>query len=136
MLRTFLALCASIFLVANLPAQEDAVKKEKAKLVGVWVVESVEFMGKKAQSSKGDQFTFTAEKLTITNQVKEDVQSYDLNPSKKPKEIDFKSGNMVFPGIYEMEGDRLRMCISTNGNRPTAFDSKQGLLSHLIRSKN
>jgi uncharacterized protein (TIGR03067 family) len=135
MLRSWLVLCTLILPVAALPAQEDAVKKEKAKLAGVWIVESVEFLGKQADSLKGDRFIFTAEKLTITSKAKDDMQSYQIDPTKKPKEVDFKCEDMAFLGIYELNGDTLRLCLSTNGARPTAFDSKQGLLSLLKRSK-
>lgn len=135
MLRSCLVLCVLVLPAAILSAQEDAVKKEKAKLAGVWVVESMEMNGKQAESSKGDLFTFTADKLTIKTKVKEGgAESYLIVPTKKPKEIDFK-GKAPGLGIYELDGDTLKLCLSTNGKRPTALDSNQGLLGVLKSAK-
>ncbi len=135
MLRSSLVLCTLLLPAAVLCGQEDANKKEKTKLAGTWVVESMEMMGKKVESTKGDLFTFTAKTLTIKNKVKEgDAEVYQLDPNKKPKEIDIK-GKSPAQGIYELDGDTLKLCLSSSGTRPMAFDSNQGILGILKRVK-
>jgi uncharacterized protein (TIGR03067 family) len=134
MLRSTLVLCTLLLPAAVLCGQEEAIKKEKAKLAGAWVVESMEMMGKKVESSVGDTFTFASDKVTLKTKVKEELETYKLDPSKKPREIDFKSKETIL-GIYELDGDTLKLCVSTSGKRPTAFDSNQGILGILKRAK-
>src|SRR2546421_313304 len=122
MLRACLVLCTLVLAVATLSGQQDVVKKEKAKLAGAWVVESMEMMGKKVESSVGDTFTFAGDKVTFKTKLKEEPETYKLDPGKKPREIDFKSKETIL-GIYELDGDTLKLCVSTSGKRPTAFDS-------------
>jgi uncharacterized protein (TIGR03067 family) len=59
--------------------------------------------------------------------------SFKLDPSKNPKAIDFivldgdKKGEKG-PGIYDLDGDRLRMCLPNAEitERPTEFAAPQG----------
>jgi uncharacterized protein (TIGR03067 family) len=70
---------------------------------------------------------------------------YWLDDTKTPKEISLaftKSDGrrLIIPGIYELNGERLRLCLGgpqlednlkrsvVEEQRPTAFDARQGLL--------
>lgn len=112
----------------------DAIKKDRAALQGTWkVVESVS-KGEKVPADdlkdlflifKGDAILIreggkTAENFTFT-----------LDPTKKTKEIDLtlKVGpqkGRVDRGIYEIDGERLRICIQANKDaaRPREFVSR------------
>jgi uncharacterized protein (TIGR03067 family) len=61
--------------------------------------------------------------------------TYRVNTGRDPKAIDFvlkvpepQSKEIVYRGVYELEGDTLRICYSLdlNGPRPTEFSAPQG----------
>jgi uncharacterized protein (TIGR03067 family) len=121
-------------------ADDDAAKKELAKLEGGWQVVSGEEDGKPAGDYvvehlkwefKGDRLTFKgieplteiASKLTVK-----------IDPSTNPKCIDFKvdvgsEKGHTLEGIYEWKGDELKVCLFvsfTERNRPLEFETKEG----------
>src|SRR6266849_7527981 len=50
--------------------------------------------------------------------------TFELEPAKKPREIDLISGTNVAKGIYGWEDEHLKLCISpVNKARPTEFVS-------------
>jgi uncharacterized protein (TIGR03067 family) len=53
--------------------------------------------------------------------------SFELRPTGKPSEIDmqFVEG-AVTRGIYELEGDHLKLRWTKLGDRPTGFDTTDG----------
>jgi uncharacterized protein (TIGR03067 family) len=106
-------------------------------LVGTWAVVAVEKDGKempaeqlkglvvrfdssgKASGHKGDKVIFEA--------------TFKVDATKQPKTIDAtqtsdgKDKGKVTLGIYEINGDTLRTCISETGkDRPTDFSAKAG----------
>src|SRR5262245_38149427 len=52
---------------------------------------------------------------------------YKLDDSKKPKTIDVSTpdGKQI-KGIYEIDGDSLKLCFVEEGDRPTKFESTEG----------
>jgi uncharacterized protein (TIGR03067 family) len=81
-----------------------------------------------------EQWVFTADKITVQKFGEtEGTDSYRLHPSKKPKEIDRRSGRSdVVPGVYSLEGDVLKLCApmtskdGTRGPRPTEVAVGEG----------
>ncbi len=55
---------------------------------------------------------------------KEKLAQYKLDPTASPKTIDIIKKDMVELGIYELEGDTLRICLAKDLRRPTKFESK------------
>jgi uncharacterized protein (TIGR03067 family) len=53
---------------------------------------------------------------------------FTLNASKKPSAIDFKGpSGKTEPGIYDLDGDTLRICMAEAGReRPAKFESPVG----------
>ncbi|MBP3956208.1 hypothetical protein J8F10_13035 [Gemmata sp. G18] len=51
-----------------------------------------------------------------------------LDPDKCPKEFKLSG----FNGIYEIDGDRIRVA-SSSGDRPTNFESKDGVTVYVLR---
>lgn len=110
-------------------------EKEFKKFDGVWTFESVEAGGKKAPADqlKGVTITFAGEKYTVKrgDEVIQ-VGTQKLDPSKSPKTIDVKiieglNKGAGMPGIYEIDGDTLRVCFDEAGKqRPTEFKSAAG----------
>lgn len=53
--------------------------------------------------------------------------AFQLDSSKQPKTIDISMGRQTMLGIYEMDGDTLKVCYGRNGvERPTEFKAAAG----------
>jgi uncharacterized protein (TIGR03067 family) len=114
----------------------NAIKKDKAALQGVWRVTASVSKGDKvpAEDIKDLFLIFRGDAILIREGGKASENfTYSLDPLKKTKEIDLtlKIGpqkGRVDPGIYEIDGDTLRICIQSNkdARRPREFRSPTG----------
>src|SRR5262245_72416 len=120
-------------------AKED-LKKEKDKIKGTWSFVSIEVpkgeKGPPDEALKEMKMVFGEDKVTIKFGKDEDKPAaYQLDPSKKPKEIDImpEGKDKTLKGIYTLEGDTLKMCVSEKGVRPKEFkpdaESKTGVMT-------
>jgi len=126
-----------------LPAQirqdaDPAVKRAISKLQGSWQVESQEENGKKlgADELKRRTICFGQNLFLIRDNAKMvQLGKLKIDPSKSPKTINtivekgVHEGD-ILPGIYELEGDTLKICLNSEGDtRPKEFKSepKSGL---------
>jgi uncharacterized protein (TIGR03067 family) len=131
MVRTLLAGALVVVCAAALAAADDA-KGDLDKMQGEWqMVSSVqngkevppEVAEKIVRTIKGDKYTLTADGKEIAK------GTFKIDPSKKPKTIDAKreGSDDAAPGIYELEGDTQKVCLSAPGkDRPSEFSSKEG----------
>ncbi len=111
------------------------VEKETKKFQGTWMFESSEAGGQKlsADDLKGLILTFEGDKHTVKkgDEVIQ-VGTQKIDPSKSPKTIDVTmtegpSKGKVMLGIYEFDGDTLKVCFDAEGKkRPTEFKSAAG----------
>ena len=122
----------------------DADKKsDKEKLQGSWVPVAAVTGGieRSEQEIKDKNFVmvFTGDKVTIpAKDVTKQEVTYKLDPSQKPKHIDFlMPEDKLAKGIYLLEGDTLTVCVSEkeNDERPKEFESKQGSNVVLMKLK-
>lgn len=118
---------------ADVPAT-DANAKDLAKMQGDWMVVSITSDGRKLsddeaqtlfRSAKGNQCTIYNFNRPISK------VTFKIDATKTPKTIDSTpNGPAKSPpvlGIYEFEGDKLKVCNSRPGMpRPTSFDAKEG----------
>lgn len=112
----------------------EAIKKDKAALQGVWKVTASESKGEKvpAEDIKDLYLIFRGDTIHIREGGKtEERFSFLLSPLKKVKEIDLslKVGpqkGRADRAIYEIDGDKLRICIQTNKDaaRPSEFATR------------
>jgi uncharacterized protein (TIGR03067 family) len=119
----------------TLAGDKAALEKEVRKFQGTWTFESSETGGKQlpAGELKGFILTFEGEKHTVKkgDEVIQ-VGTQKLDPSKSPKTIDVTmtegpSKGTVMLGIYEIDGDTLKVCFDPQGKkRPTEFKSAPG----------
>jgi uncharacterized protein (TIGR03067 family) len=89
--------------------------------------------------AKGTKLVISGKKMTQTGKDGTKKATFRLHPTTSPKGIDMRQlpeeGRPEAKGIYQLEGDRLKLCVARvprgsdpGAKRPTAFDSKQGLL--------
>jgi RNA polymerase sigma factor (sigma-70 family) len=120
---------------------------EIEKLRGVWKAERLQEWGDRRGGLARqvyDMWRFTDDHVTfVVNDGKAPTTSiYTLAPDREPKAIDLKAlGTIQMCGIYEINGDRLRVCVVEKGrdadgrlpDRPRDFDSHDGnLLGHFM----
>ncbi len=116
-------------------ADNEAIKKDQAQLQGEWtmVLGSADgyampdtMLANFKRVCKGDETTVTSAGQLFLK------AKFTLDPSKKPKTIDyemtegFTKGKKQF-GIYELDGDKVKFCFGSPGaDRPADFTSKPG----------
>ncbi len=132
------SLVIGLAVAAFIPAwadEADPVKKDMAGLQGEWSMVSGSADGQPMPDEMLKQMkrVCVGDEATITMGGQVFIKAkITINPSKKPKTIDyqmtggFTSGKKQL-GIYELDGDMFRSCFSApGGERPTDFTSKPG----------
>jgi uncharacterized protein (TIGR03067 family) len=119
-----LAGCALVFInvVSTLAADAD-----QQKLQGKWAVESFDYNGMPVEVMKAAVREFKDDTYTITPKSGDAINGVVkmLDSTKKPKTIDLEVNGRTLKGIYEIEGDTLKLCYNlTNPERPTELASK------------
>ncbi len=115
--------------------ETEAAKKDLAQLQGEWAMTTGvrdgqslpdEMLKNSKRSCKADETT-----VVVGGQLLMKTK-FTLDPSKKPKSIDYQitgGGNAgkTQLGIYELDGATVKFCFSTPGkDRPTDFTTKVG----------
>jgi uncharacterized protein (TIGR03067 family) len=126
-------------LVAGASALGQEPQAEKGKIQGTWKLVSFEAAGANEllppDALKKARVLITADKLTfdLMGGGKPLEAHYTLDPSNKPKAIDLvdleSKERKPLPGIYQVDGDDLKLCWDANGqSRPSEFTkvSKRG----------
>ncbi len=111
------------------------VEKELRRFQGTWTFESSEAGGQQlpAGGLKELVLTFEGNKHTVRkgDEVVQ-VGTQEIDPSKSPKAIDVTltegpNKGAVMLGIYEIDGDTLKVCFDPRGKkRPAEFKSAPG----------
>lgn len=105
-------------------AKSDGVKdptaQERAKLVGTWTATDGEFQGNRTAALKDMKWTFTNDKVSFSMLGKAMEATYTLQPTSTPKSFDFKGAETSIQGIYELNGDTLKVCCAAT-ERPKSF---------------
>jgi uncharacterized protein (TIGR03067 family) len=119
--------------VAAAGAPDEVVKKEREKLQGVWVAESVEVKGEAKEKLKGAKFDFSGDKVTMDFDGKKQEGTYTIVPTKNPKHIDLtfvREGRKDLDrGIYEIDGNTMKLCLR-GGRR--SFDKHGKLIEEKL----
>jgi uncharacterized protein (TIGR03067 family) len=129
MTKLITASLALLLLLKFTSAQEtpdEVLAKAKAALKGTWQVTSAEEGGDPLPAGIISQLKhiFHDESIVMVVGEKEKLAQYKIDPTASPKTIDIIKKDEVTLGIYEIEGDKLRICMSKDLRRPTKFESK------------
>jgi uncharacterized protein (TIGR03067 family) len=131
--RQLVALIVVLGLPLALRSAEDA-GKELDHLQGSWSLVAAEEAGKNQTELKGRNFSVVVKgdvwSIKYEGQSKSLDMKLELDPSSKPKAVNFIStlrDNVRAHGIYELEGDTLKVCWAKAGHtRPSEFKTCAG----------
>jgi uncharacterized protein (TIGR03067 family) len=125
-----------VMLVFLLSAPDEAARKELKKLEGNWEVVSAEIQGKKPKLEEfgiqsivfGDATVKQKEqaKGSLTLKAKLDLSR---SPKKIEGTIEGEKGGDKIAGVYELDGDKLRICLGPAEHAPT--EVKTTKVSHV-----
>ena len=131
-----LPLAVLVILIGGGSAQEKKEADDNAKKIqGTWSVISIEPIDRKIVTDDDiKNFKIVIEGSKLTADFENGTITFKLDPSKKPKQIDLKrAGRDVVLGIYELDGDNLKLCTATSkGDRPTTFATDPDLTRKLL----
>jgi uncharacterized protein (TIGR03067 family) len=137
---TALAIVALALAVPSVSASDkassrDAARKDLAALQGTWNLIAMETEGDMVppEQFKGWHAVYEGDALTLWSESEARRHGITtLDPSRSPKAIntwdqDGPYDDRTVPGIYELNGDSLRLCFARPGDqRPTEFTTKRG----------
>jgi uncharacterized protein (TIGR03067 family) len=110
----------------------DKPETDREKIQGVWLVESLQEDGKAAPDEKAITEVVIKDDKIILKYAKlrhEAINTFQLDGSTKLKSLDITAPGLKgsLPGVYQLEGDNLKLCWSTNprGMRPEEFVTKE-----------
>lgn len=117
-------------------AKDEAIKKDRNRIVGTWRVVALEVDGYKAKEADAKKFTVVNAAdgtWSLHSEGKEISKGTStIDPTKKFKTLDFTptegegKGNQYL-GIYELSDKTRRMCFAPPGKvRPAEFTSTPG----------
>ena len=127
-MRLSAILCGLLVSVPGGGRADDA-DKDADRLQCTWVVVTNESEGGKADEEynrrDGYRLVVAGRRLTWKSKSVGDTEvAFRLDPTKAPKalDLDVRDGRVGNECIYELDGDRLRICIAHFGQpRPTEF---------------
>jgi uncharacterized protein (TIGR03067 family) len=113
---------------------KDETAEDAAALKGRWEVVSSEFEGKPATAAyrPGTVIVVEGDKLYFTDGFAESQPTtFKLDAKAKPRAIDVGEGKAA-KGIYELDGDSLKLCLSLAAERPKEFKTAAGDKTNLL----
>jgi uncharacterized protein (TIGR03067 family) len=127
-MKSRVLLLPAVVLLLGADAKEDAAKKDRERLQGTWSVVSAERGGEKVPEAQAQKMKLEIKGDTVTVQTGKGSEeaTFKLDPTQKPAAIDITSAEKKWLGIYQLEGDALKVCWSDGDQRPTEFASKAG----------
>ena len=102
--------------------QDPSSKQDHAAIQGEWVVVSAESNGEPPPPGLLDaaKFVFAGDSLDLLGKK----GTFVLDASTNPRQVDFVRGKIRQIGIYELDGDSLKLCVGPEDDRPKAFKTK------------
>ena len=124
-----LLLVAAVAVAAPVP-KAKAKRPDAEVFVGEWDVVSTELNGEpQVTHAKVWKIDADLKMKSVHPRGRELDWALKIDPAKAPKEIDVSD----YKGIYEIDGDEIRIAYTVGGDRPTAFDPQQDVVIEVIR---
>src|SRR5262245_27228027 len=121
------------------PEPEDAAKKDLAAMEGEWKLVAMKVDGKPVPAEKlaSAKLTIRSSNYTLVTRNKQHEIELKLDARKSPKEIDmtFLDGpnkDRVGKGIYEINGDKLKICRSLDPQDERPKDFKTDKINYFV----
>lgn len=107
-------------------SMKKPISPEHAKLMGTWAATDIEVLGIKSDAAivRQCKWVFDEAKLMALEMGQKHECEYSFDPSTRPGTFELKQSYLITKGIYELNGDRLRICSSLK-ERPTEFKTSQ-----------
>ena len=134
-MKSRVLLLPAVVLLLGADAKEDAAKKDRERLHGTWSVVSAERNGEKVPEAQAQKMKieFKGDTVTVQTGKGSEEATFKLDPTQKPAAIDITAAaEKKWLGIYQLEGDTLKVCWSDGDQRPTEFASKAGSRARLM----
>jgi uncharacterized protein (TIGR03067 family) len=133
--KEFLLAAACGLLLAADNTKEQQAMGDQEKIQGSWVLASGERDGKPLpdQAIQDIKLIFSGDKLTTQHKDRKTEATFKLDAQKTPKQIDLDLGGRVGKGIYQLDGDNLKIVHGVLGDdRPTDFPNAGSGLTVLV----
>lgn len=116
---------------------------ERDRLQGKWLFAGTVRNGKRTEANEKDNgrgILFSGDKYFDSSGVMKSEGTFKLDTSKKPKAIEFTITDGAGKGFkvsfaFELDGDKLRITNSLDGEYVPGFDSKKWLIQEFVREK-
>ena len=134
-MRSLNLMALSLAAVAVAAAGDDVAKKDRENLQGTWkLVAGRDDLGKTFPADlleKGVRLVVMGDRMKFMPEGGDDEMEFQIvDPNKKPKHIDFfvvrngKKTTRPVPGIYEIDGNRLRLSMNDRAGTVKGKDAK------------
>ncbi len=124
-----------IFFAIGCGALADETQREYERFQGQWRVARLEENGEAEPDDELRRFRLTIRGRSIIVDLEGQRQTteFRIDPTQQPKQITLiphygEDKGKTFHGIYDIQGNRLRICATRLPDRPKVFESRQGLL--------
>jgi uncharacterized protein (TIGR03067 family) len=127
-MRTIAALLVTLALPAGEPAGDSK------DIQGTWRIVLLMDSGENVPVNRDNRVIITEDRLRLRDKMYPLDSTFRLDGSKNPKWIDLGTPPARYPGIYELNGDVLKICFNERprGERPTVFGSMKDSPSDVL----
>jgi uncharacterized protein (TIGR03067 family) len=133
--KRFLLVVVCVLSLAADNTKEKQAMGDREKIQGTWALVSGESSGKPLPDHviQHIKLIFEGDKLTTQHKDRKTEGIFKLDPNKSPKEIDLDMEGEIGKGIYQLDGDKLKIVHGEVGDaRPNDFPNAGSGLTVMV----